>query len=281
VGSSSDKASKQAAANEAQTKAQIAQADAGINAIYDNPSRQAEYDKLRTDTTKFYTDDVNSQQAIAARKLKFSLARSGLTGGSQQAAEGEQLGKDYDKAIIGAQQKGNAAASNLRGADESSRMNLLAMAQSGLDAGTAQSQATSSLQNNLLAGESTATADSFANAFGDLGTVYQNSEDQKAARQGLYARKITLPAGSLAVGKKHKTTHISVLAKGHIAVRGVNGKPDHHMRAGDTMVTPAGSQRAVYAFEESVFVCIHATDETDLEKLEAQLIEAPMLEGPP
>jgi quercetin dioxygenase-like cupin family protein len=98
---------------------------------------------------------------------------------------------------------------------------------------------------------------------------------------GLYARKITLPAGSLAVGKKHKTTHISVLAKGHIAVRGVNGKPDHHMRAGDTMVTPAGSQRAVYAFEESVFVCIHATDETDLEKLEAQLIEAPMLEGPP
>jgi hypothetical protein len=63
-------------------------------------------------------------------------------------------------------------------------MNLLAMAQSGLDAGTAQSQATSSLQNNLLAGESTATADSFANAFGDLGTVYQNSEDQKAARQG-------------------------------------------------------------------------------------------------
>jgi hypothetical protein len=67
VGSSSDKASKQAAANEAQTKAQIAQADAGINAIYDNPSRQAEYDKLRTDTTKFYTDDVNSQQAIAPK----------------------------------------------------------------------------------------------------------------------------------------------------------------------------------------------------------------------
>lgn len=97
---------------------------------------------------------------------------------------------------------------------------------------------------------------------------------------GLYARKLTLPPGSLAVGKKHKTTHISVLAKGHIAVRGVNGLPDHHMWAGDAMVTPAGSQRIAYAFEESVFVCVHATDETDLEKLEAQLIEAPMLEGP-
>ena len=94
---------------------------------------------------------------------------------------------------------------------------------------------------------------------------------------GLYGRKVTLPAGTLAVGKKHKTTHISVLAKGHIAVRGVGGLPDHHMWAGDTMVTPAGSQRAVYAFEESVFVCIHATDETDLEKLEAQLIDAPAI----
>lgn len=184
MGSSSDKASKQAAANEAQTKAQISQADAGINAAYDNPSRQAEYDKLATDTTKFYTNDINSQEAIAERKLKFALARSGQTGGSQQVAEGAQLGRDYDKAIIGAQQKGNAARSNLKNADESSRMNLLAMAQSGLDAGTATSQATSSLQNNLLSGESTATADSLANAFGDLGSVFQNSEDQKAARQG-------------------------------------------------------------------------------------------------
>jgi hypothetical protein len=187
MGSSNDKASKQAAQNEAQTKADIAKATSGINAVYDDPSRTAEYDKLRADTTKFYTSDVNSQEAIAERKMKFALARSGLAGGSQQAAEGAQLGKDYDKAIIEAQQKGNKAASDLRSADESSRMNLLAMAQSGLDAGTAQSQATSSLQNNLLSGEAQSTADSLSGMFGDLSSVYQNSEDQKALRnQSLY-----------------------------------------------------------------------------------------------
>jgi quercetin dioxygenase-like cupin family protein len=98
---------------------------------------------------------------------------------------------------------------------------------------------------------------------------------------GLYGRKVTLAKGTLVVGKKHKTTHLSVLAKGSLVVRGVNGLPDHRMVAGDVMVTPAGSQRAVYAEEDSVFVCIHATEETDLEMLESQLIEAPLLESSP
>ena len=95
---------------------------------------------------------------------------------------------------------------------------------------------------------------------------------------GLYGRKAILAKGTLAVGKKHKTTHLSVLAKGELIVRGVNGLPDHRMVAGDVMVTPAGSQRAVYAVEDSVFICFHVTEETDLAKIEAQVIEAPMLE---
>ena len=95
---------------------------------------------------------------------------------------------------------------------------------------------------------------------------------------GIYGRKAILAKGTLAVGKKHKTTHLSVLAKGELIVRGVNGLPDHRMVAGDVMVTPAGSQRAVYAVEDSVFVCFHVTDETDLEKIEAQVIESPILE---
>lgn len=95
---------------------------------------------------------------------------------------------------------------------------------------------------------------------------------------GLYGRKAILAKGTLAVGKKHKTTHLSVLAKGELIVRGVNGLPDHRMVAGDVMVTPAGSQRAVYAAEDSVFICFHVTEETDLAKIEAQVIESPLLE---
>jgi hypothetical protein len=90
---------------------------------------------------------------------------------------------------------------------------------------------------------------------------------------GLYGRKAILPKGTFAVGKMHRTTHLSVLAKGEIIVRGVNGRPDHKMVAGDVMVTPAGSQRAVYAVEDSVFVCFHVTNETDVARIEAQVIE--------
>lgn len=97
---------------------------------------------------------------------------------------------------------------------------------------------------------------------------------------GLYARKVTLPAGSFVVGEKHKTTHISVLAKGSLLVRGVKGLPDHRMRAGDVMVTPAGSQRAVYAETECVFVCVHHNEDNvrDLDSLRSLFIEIKNLE---
>lgn len=97
---------------------------------------------------------------------------------------------------------------------------------------------------------------------------------------GLYARKVTLPAGTFAIGEKHKTTHISVLAKGTLLVRGVAGMPDHRMQAGDVMTTPAGSQRTVYAETECVFVCIHFNPEnvTDMDTLRAMFVELPALE---
>lgn len=184
ISSGSNKAQQQAAQDEAQKQADIQKSIAGINAVYDSPSRQAQYDKLAADTTKYYTDDVNRQEAVAARKLKFSQARAGLAGGSESAYQGKVLGQDYNQAIINATRMGNQASSSLRASDETSRNNLIAMAEAGLDAGTAANQATNSLTNNLLSSQSTATANSLGDAFGDLSSIYQNSQDQKAARAG-------------------------------------------------------------------------------------------------
>lgn len=184
MGGGSDKAQKQAAADDAKKQADISNTISGINQIYDNPDRQKQYDQLTSDTTKYYTDDVNRQEAISARQLKFAQARSGLSGGSEQAYQGKMLGQDYDKAIIGATRKGQEAGANLRASDETTRNNLIGMAEAGLDAGTAENQATRSLQNNLLSNESTATADSLGSAFGDLSSIYQNSQDAKTARAG-------------------------------------------------------------------------------------------------
>jgi hypothetical protein len=183
-GGGGDKAQKQAAADDAKRQADIDASIAGINKIYDSPDRQKQYDQLTADTTKYYTDDVNRQEAVEARKQKFALARSGLIGGSEQAYQGKVLGQDYDKALIAATRKGNEAGANLRSSDESTRQNLIGMAEAGLDAGTAANQATRSLQGNLLNSESSAQADSLGNLFGDLSSSYQTSQDNKAARAG-------------------------------------------------------------------------------------------------
>jgi hypothetical protein len=184
LGGGSDKAQKQAAADDAKKQADIDASISGINKIYDSPDRQKQYDQLGQDTSKYYTDDVNRQENVEARKLKFALARSGLAGGSEQAYQGKVLGQDYDKALIAATRKGQEAESSLKSQDEQQRQNLIGMAEAGLDAGTASNQATRGLQNNLLSSESSATADSLGGMFGDLSSVYQNSQDQKAARAG-------------------------------------------------------------------------------------------------
>jgi hypothetical protein len=183
MGSGGNKAQKQAAAADAQKEKDTASAISGINSIYDNPDRQKQYTDLAADTTKYYTGDVNRQEAIQARKLKFAQARNGLAGGSEQAYQGKMLGDDYSRAIIDATRKGNEAGANLRSSDEQSRMGLINMAEAGLDAGTAANQATSSLRNNLLTAQSGATADQLGNAFGDIQNLYQGSQDAKTYRQ--------------------------------------------------------------------------------------------------
>lgn len=184
LGGGSNKAQQQAAADNAKKQADIDAAISGINKIYDSPDRQKQYDQLGADTTKYYTDDVNRQEAINARKLKFAMARSGLAGGSEQAYQGQQLGQAYDKAIIAATRQGQSAEANLRAQDEQQRQNLINMAEAGLDAGTAANEATNSLRNNLLSANASSTADSLGNMFGDFSSMYQQSQDQKAARQG-------------------------------------------------------------------------------------------------
>ena len=184
MGGGSNDASKQAQQQADEQKAQIAQSQAAINALFNDPKRTAQYDKLGTDTTNYYTGEVNRQNQSAQRNLKFALARSGLSGGSQQAFDGQELGKDYQKGLLQASQQGQNAANSLRAADEQSRTQLIGLAQSGLDATQASSQGALSLQNNLLAGQGQANVNQLGDLFGNLGSIYSNSQQQQADRKG-------------------------------------------------------------------------------------------------
>lgn len=90
--------------------------------------------------------------------------------------------------------------------------------------------------------------------------------------KGLYAREITIPAGTLLTGKIHTTQHINIISKGDISVLTEHGPK--RVQAPCTLISPPGTKRAGYAHTDTVWTTIHAnpTDETDPDVLESILI---------
>ncbi len=93
---------------------------------------------------------------------------------------------------------------------------------------------------------------------------------------GSYGREIELPEGVLVVGKIHRHSHVNVISKGRALCATQDGVVE--LRAPFTFVSKPGTKRAVYALEDTVWTTIHVTNETDLAKIEAELI-APSFEA--
>jgi hypothetical protein len=87
---------------------------------------------------------------------------------------------------------------------------------------------------------------------------------------GLYIREITMPKGMLVTSKIHKTTHPYFVVSGDVSVQ--TDKGIVRIKGPCWGITQAGTKRLLYLHEETVWVTVHATQETDLEKIEEQLI---------
>lgn len=87
---------------------------------------------------------------------------------------------------------------------------------------------------------------------------------------GVYVREIFIPKGTLIVGKLHKHSHPNFLLKGEVSVMTEEGPK--RLKAPLSMISPAGTKRVVYAHEDTVWVTIHVTNNTDLEKIEEEVI---------
>lgn len=87
---------------------------------------------------------------------------------------------------------------------------------------------------------------------------------------GIYMRELFVPRGTLLTGKIHKTEHLSILAQGELTVWTENGMK--RLKAPAVIHSMPGAKRVGLAHEDSTWICVHKTDETDLEKLEAELI---------
>ena len=88
---------------------------------------------------------------------------------------------------------------------------------------------------------------------------------------GMYCRKLWRPAGTLIVGKVHKKDHFFVCAAGEIIAWSEKGMVT--LKAGDIIESKAGTKRVTLAVQDSIGMTVHKTDKTNLEEIEAELIE--------
>lgn len=98
----------------------------------------------------------------------------------------------------------------------------------------------------------------------DLNTLHHFSD-------GLYAKQMTLPAGYEACSHAHAYSHLSVLAKGRVIVETDNTMQEFSAPA--CIEIKAGIHHRIISLEDAVWFCIHATEETDVSKIDEVLIK--------
>lgn len=82
----------------------------------------------------------------------------------------------------------------------------------------------------------------------------------------LYAREMFLAEGTVLVGKIHKYSQINILSQGTVSV--LTEKGLELLSAPHTFVGPPGAKRVFCALTDVTWTVIHATDETDVDKIE-------------
>jgi hypothetical protein len=93
---------------------------------------------------------------------------------------------------------------------------------------------------------------------------------------GIYVREIFMPAGTIVIGRKHKTEHLNIIERGSCYYVDDDMRR-HDLIAPCTFVSKAGAQKVLYIVEDCVWKTVHANpdDEHDLSVLLDRLTEAP------
>lgn len=88
---------------------------------------------------------------------------------------------------------------------------------------------------------------------------------------GMYCRSLWRAAGTAIVGKVHKAPHFFLCAAGEIVAWTEGGVLT--LLPGDVVESQPGTQRVTLAIVDSIGITVHKTEKTDLDEIEAELIE--------
>lgn len=97
----------------------------------------------------------------------------------------------------------------------------------------------------------------------DLGTKHHFTD-------GVYAKEMHLPAGYKAYSHQHSYSHFGMLAKGAAIVRTDEGSTTYNAPA--IIEIMANTNHEITALRDVTWFCIHATQETDEDKVDQVLL---------
>lgn len=120
--------------------------------MYDGSAQRAArasgYDSVRQNALAIALDSLSKQREEAGRNVRFNVARSGLTGGSVDVDENQNLANRYSEGVIQANSNADGIVNNVRGKDEATRADLISRINAGMDANSASQAALAQMQNN-------------------------------------------------------------------------------------------------------------------------------------
>ena len=88
---------------------------------------------------------------------------------------------------------------------------------------------------------------------------------------GLYVRQVTLKADTFAIGHCQKFEHLNVMLTGSVTMIEPDGS--HFVRTAPMVFIGKPGRKVGYIHEDSVWLNIYATNETDVEKLEEMYLD--------
>lgn len=88
----------------------------------------------------------------------------------------------------------------------------------------------------------------------------------------LYCKLAKIPAGMHLIQHVHTYDHASHLIAGKVLLSLNNGASWEAIEAPRTLLIRAGIAHQVVALEDSLWYCVHVTDETNVEKIDETLI---------
>lgn len=172
---------------ERERQARIEAATAKVNEIFNTGNRDELYAEQKGAVYDLNRAEVDRQATETARANRFALARTGLAGGSVDAESHAELNRRTNEGLMRAGSIADQAAADLKVQDERTRSNLISMAQSGIDSGSAATMALEGLKANAATAANNRAGATVGGLFDDLSQAYLFNQIGKGRAAGMAA----------------------------------------------------------------------------------------------